>query len=111
MCKNISTKMAVQCFTAEEVVGFIMDIPGNGDENDKENLLGEEGDAEVDPEDDSSSDSDYPEESVEEVNEPSTSKGRGRGHGRNMRRGGCGSGRGRGQQAQGLDEEQVIGQY
>ena len=64
--------MAAQRFTAAEVARFIMDIPGEGDESDEKNILGEEGDTQVDPEDESSSDSDYPQETVEEVNEPST---------------------------------------
>jgi len=38
-----------------------MDVLGNGDESDEENVLGEKGDTEVNP-DDSGSDSDYPEE-------------------------------------------------
>ena len=81
---DINAKMAAQRFTAAEVARFIMDIPGEGDVSEEENILGEEGDAEVDPEVhlDSGSDSDYSQETVEEVNEPSTSRGRGRGHGK-----------------------------
>ena len=101
--------MVVWRFTSDEVVHFIMDILGDGDESGEENMLGEEGDAEVDPEDDSGSDGDYPEESVKEVNKPSISRGWGRGRGRNMRRGGCGCGRGRRQQAQGAAEQQACG--
>ena len=73
-----------------------MTIPGNGDESDDENMLGENGDAEVNPDDDNGHDSDlYPEESVEEVNEPSTFRGMGCGGGRKMQCcSGCGGGRG-----------------
>ena len=106
---DFCTKMVVWRFTSDEVVHFIMDILGDGDESGEENMLGEEGDAEVDPEDDSGSDGDYPEESVKEVNKPSISRGWGRGRGRNMRRGGCGCGRGRRQQAQGAAEQQACG--
>ena len=57
-----------------------MNIPGNGIESNEENMFKEKGDAEFDPV--NGSDSDHAEESVEEVNEPSTSRGRGCGHGR-----------------------------
>ena len=45
-------------------------------------MFKEKGDAEFDPAHVNGSDSDHAEESVEEVNEPSTSKGRGCGRGR-----------------------------
>ena len=42
----------------------------------EENMFGEERNAEFDPAVDNGSDSDYPEQSVEEVNEPCASRGR-----------------------------------
>ena len=47
----------------DKVVCFIIDTPGNRDES--ENMLGEGWDATVAPDDDSDSDHDYPEKSVE----------------------------------------------
>ena len=62
-------------------VRFIMAVWGGGVENAAENMFREEGDAEFDPASVSDSGTDSPEESVEEVNEPSTSRGRRCGHG------------------------------
>ena len=53
-----------------------MDVMGNGDESEEENVLGKKGDTEVNPDDDSGSDSDYPEETVGEGHEVSTLRGR-----------------------------------
>ena len=53
-----------------------MDIPGDRDESDEENLSGAEADVECDPANVCGSDSDYPEESVKEVKEASTSRDR-----------------------------------
>ena len=60
----------------DEVARFIMDSRCNGGKCDKENILGEEVDANLDPDDgDKSRDSDYPEENVKEATEPSESRG------------------------------------
>ena len=69
------------CTPIDEVVRFIMAVWGGGVENAAENVLREEADAEFDPASVSESGTDYPEESVEEVNEPSTCRGRRCGHG------------------------------
>ena len=61
---------------------FIMAIAGDGDESNKENMLGEKGDVQADPADGNGSKSDYSEKYVEEVNKPNTSRGRGHGQGR-----------------------------
>ena len=68
------------------------------EESSKENLHREEGDAEFGPADVNGSDGDYPNESVEEVNEPSRSTSRSRGccRVRKMRCGSGGGGGGRG---------------
>lgn len=84
-----------QHFTTDEVIHFVMDIPGDGVESSKENMFREEGDAEVDPANVNGGDSDYPEESVEEANKPSTLRSRGCDLERKMQCGsGCGGGRG-----------------
>ena len=73
---DLCAKMVVECFPTNELVHFIMDVLGNGDESDEENLLGEKGDTEVNRDDDSGSDGDYPEETVGEGDGPSTLRGR-----------------------------------
>ena len=94
-----------------EVLHFIMDIPGDGTESNKDNRSGEEGDTQSDPASVNNSDSDYPGDSVE-VNEPSTSRGRDGGCGRKMRcSSGCGGGTGWGQEVQGAVEEQACANY
>ena len=58
-------------FTTEEAIPFtvdIVDIPGDGVESNKENMFREEGGAKFDLADIN----DYPEESSEDVNNPST---------------------------------------
>ena len=65
-------EMAARHFTADELIHFIIDIPGDGVESNDENMFGGEGNTEFDLADVNRSDSDSPEESVEEVNEPST---------------------------------------
>ena len=90
---DLRSKMVAQCFTTDEVICFSMNIPGNVVESNEENVFREEGGAKVDPADVSGSDSDCPEENVEEVNKPSTSRGRVCGCGRKLR---CGSGGGMG---------------
>ena len=77
--------MTAWCFTTDEVVCFIVDVLGDGVESDEENMFREEGDADVDPVVVSGSDSDCPEEPVEEMNKPSRSRHRGCGHRRKMR--------------------------
>ena len=63
---DLRAKMAVWRFTTDEVIRFIMYIPGDGIESNEENVFRdstEEGNAEFDPADVSNgSDSDYPEE-------------------------------------------------
>ena len=81
MCGISARRWRIRRFTTDEVIRFILDIPGN-----EENMFREKGDAEFDLIDVSGSDSDYPEQSVEEVNEPSKSRGRGGGRGREMQR-------------------------
>ena len=54
---DLHTKMTAWSFTTGQVVHFIMDTPGNGNESDEEK--GAE-DAKVDPADDNDSDSNYP---------------------------------------------------
>ena len=66
--------MVVQRFTADAVICFSMNIPGNVVEHNEENVFREEGGAKVDPADVSGSDSDCPEKNVE-VNKPSTFRG------------------------------------
>lgn len=84
-----SDKMAAKRYSAEEVARFIMEMPGDGDISDDESVVGNEGDAEIDPQiENEDSDPDYPEDFVAV---PSTSTGRGRGHrsGRARGRGVC----------------------
>ena len=59
----------------DEVIRFIMDILGDGVESNNENMFREEGNEQFDPANVSGSDSDYLEENVVEVSEPSTTKG------------------------------------
>lgn len=54
-------RMAARCFSTDEVVHVIKDIPGDGDESNKENTIREEGDSEVHPDNNGGSESDYPE--------------------------------------------------
>lgn len=46
------------------MVPYNMTIPDNGDESDDENMLGENRDAEVNPDDDNGHDSDYTQKRV-----------------------------------------------
>ena len=46
-------RMAAWCFTTDEVVHVTKDIPGDGDESNKENMIREERDSEVHPDDNS----------------------------------------------------------
>ena len=59
----------------DEVIRFIMDILGDGVESNNENMFREEGNEEFDPANVSGNNSDYLEENVVEVSEPSTTKG------------------------------------
>jgi len=54
-------RMAARCFITDEVVHVTKDIPGDGDESHKENMIREERDSEVHPDDNSGCESDYPE--------------------------------------------------
>ena len=47
---DLCAKTVVLRFTRDEVLQHIIDVPGDGYDSDKENLTGEEGDQEVDPE-------------------------------------------------------------
>ena len=58
---NTMPRMAARCFSTDEVVHVIKDIPGDGDESNKENTIREEGDSEVHPDNNGGSESDYPE--------------------------------------------------
>ena len=49
MCQTLHTKMTAWSFTTGEVVHFIMDTPGDGNESDEEKRAE---DAKVDPDDD-----------------------------------------------------------
>lgn len=92
--------MAAQRFVTDEVIRFILDIVGDGVKSNKENTSSEEGmpcltqsmsnvltvtnqrkcrggDAVFNPAHVKRTDGDQPEEKVEEVNGPSTSRGRG----------------------------------
>ena len=66
--------MTAWCFTADEVVCFIVDLLGDGVESNEENMFREEGHADVDPAVVSGSDSGFAEEPVEEMNKPSRSR-------------------------------------
>lgn len=85
---DLCAKMEMWHLTADEVIQVLKDIMGDGVESKEENVFGEEEDAEFDPASVNGSDSDCPgtrwEESVEVVNEPSTSRGRRCGCGRKM---------------------------
>ena len=56
---DLHAKMVAQCFTADEAIHFLMNIPCSGDESDKENMHGDKrgGVANVNPDHDSN----YPE--------------------------------------------------
>ena len=55
---DLCAKIVAWHFTTDEVIHFVMDILGNGVDSNKENMSGEEGDAEVDPASVSGGDSD-----------------------------------------------------
>lgn len=76
--------MAVAHFTTDEVVHRTMDILHDGVESNKQNMLREEGDAEVDSDDENGtgSDSDYQEKVLKKANEPRRLSGRGCGLGK-----------------------------
>ena len=95
--------------TVTKQCSYTPTFPVGGVEIHEENMLRDKGDAKFDPSDVSGGDSDCPEKSVEEVNEPSTL---GCGQGRKMQCGsGCDGGKGSGLQTQGTFEEQVCGSY
>ena len=74
---DFCAKKAAWCFTTDNVIRFIMDIPGGGVESQEEDVFRVRGMLTFDPADVGGSDSDYSEESVEEVNEVGTYRGRG----------------------------------
>ena len=73
---DFCVKKAAWCFTTDNMIHFIKDFLGGGVES-QEDVFRVERDADFDPADVSGSDSDYPEENVEVVNELSAYRGRG----------------------------------
>ena len=71
---DFRVKKAAWCFTTDNVIRFIKDFLGGGVES-QEDVFRAERDADFDPAHVSGSDSDYPEESVEEVKELGTYRG------------------------------------
>ena len=69
---DLCIKMAVTHFTTDEVVHRTMDILHDGVESNKQNMLREEGDAEVDSDDENGtgSDSDYQEKVLKKQMNP-----------------------------------------
>ena len=61
---DLHTKMTTWSFTTGEAVHFIMDAPGDGNESDEEKRVKD------DPDDDSDTDSNYPEVSVDAKVDP-----------------------------------------
>ena len=75
---DFCVKKAAWCFITDNIIQFIKDFLGGGVEI-QEDVLRVERDADFDPADVSGSDSDYPEENVEEENELGTYRGWGGG--------------------------------
>lgn len=80
------SNMANRRYTVEEAVRILMDIPGNGDESEDENVVGGEGDI---VQNEREIESDESESDNDDFVQPSTSRGRGRGR-RGQGRGGRG---------------------
>lgn len=62
--QDLRAKIVLRCFITHGMVPYNMTIPDNGDESNDENMLGENGDAEVNPDDDKGHDSDYTQKKV-----------------------------------------------